>query len=314
MYPPFRSQKINFTYRDRSCHKMLRYTQTPIQEIQDVAFDKAGVRVLIKREDLNHPFVSGNKWWKLKYNLEDTVKLGHTTLLTFGGAYSNHIYATAAAAKELGLKSIGIIRGEETLPLNQTLSFAVDQGMQLQYVSRELYRTKTEHGFIDPLHEKFGNFYLIPEGGTNELAVKGVTEFAKSLGDDFDYLCCAVGTGGTLAGLIQGVPIGKEILGVSVLKGGDFLKEEVKKLLDSGTHDNWEIATDYHFGGYGKTSSTLLNFIKQFESTQSILLEHVYTGKLFYGVVDRITRNYFKRGSTLLVLHSGGLQGRPIIL
>ncbi len=308
MYPPFGSQKINFTYRDRSCHKMLRYTQTPIQEIQDVAFDKAGVRVLIKREDLNHSFVSGNKWWKLKYNLEEAIKLDHTTLLTFGGAYSNHIYATAAAANELGLKSIGIIRGEETLPLNHTLSFAVDQGMQLQYVYRELYRVKTEQHFINQLHEKFGNFYLIPEGGTNSLAVKGVTEFAKSLGDDFDYLCCAVGTGGTLAGLIQGVSEKKKVLGFSVLKGGDFLKEEVKELLDSGTHDNWEIVTDYHFGGYGKVNSQLLKFIQRFNDKQQIQLEYVYTGKAISGVFDMINKNIFSKGSTILFIHSGGVR------
>jgi 1-aminocyclopropane-1-carboxylate deaminase len=269
---------------------------------------------LIKREDLNHPYVSGNKWWKLKYNLEEALKLGHTTLLTFGGAYSNHIYATAAAAHELGLKSIGIIRGEETLPLNHTLSFALDQEMRLQYVSRELYRTKTEQRFRDELYEKFENFYLIPEGGTNELAVGGVTEFAESLGDDFDYLCCAVGTGGTLAGLIQGVPKEKNVIGFSVLKGGDFLNAEVKKFLSKEIYGNWRILTDYHFGGYAKIDNTLTNFKKHFESTQSIPVDHVYMGKLFYGVFDLITKNYFTRGSTLLVLHSGGLQGRSAAL
>jgi 1-aminocyclopropane-1-carboxylate deaminase len=309
MYLPFGSQKINFTYRDSSCQNMLSYSPTPIQEIHDPAFDKAGVRVLIKREDLNHPFVSGNKWWKLKCNLEEALRSKHTTLLTFGGAYSNHIYATAAAARELGLKSIGIIRGEETFPLNQTLSFASSQGMKLEYASREVYREKSEQSFIDLLHSMFGDFYFIPEGGTNELAVKGVTEFAQALGSEFDYLCCAVGTGGTMAGLVQGVSRKKEVIGISVLKGGEFLNEEVSKFLKVPS-DSWRIVSDYHFGGYAKKNNALESFINQFESTQSILLDHVYTGKLFCGVFDLIDKNYFRRGSTILVLHSGGLQGR----
>lgn len=288
---------------------MLSYSPTPIQEIHDPAFNKAGVRVLIKREDRNHPFVSGNKWWKLKYNLDEALRLKHTTLLTFGGAYSNHIYATAAAAHELGLKSIGIIRGEEALPLNQTLSFASENGMRLQYVSRELYQKKDEQTLINRLYENFGDFYLIPEGGTNEFAVKGVTEFAQGLGNEFDYLCCAVGTGGTMAGLIQGVSNEKEVIGISVLKGGEFLNEEVNKFLQK-RFNNWRMETDYHFGGYARKNNALSRFINEFESTQSILLDHVYTGKLFCGVFDLIGKNYFKRGSTILVLHSGGLQGR----
>ena len=162
---------------------MIKYDKTQIQELKSQIFEQSGVRLLIKREDQNHPFVSGNKWWKLKYNLEEAMKAGHTTLLTFGGAYSNHIYATAAAAHELGLKSIGIIRGEETLPLNPTLSFAKASGMQLHYVSREAYRNKTRISFIEQLHNQFGDFYLIPEGGTNELAVKGCTEFANQLNE-----------------------------------------------------------------------------------------------------------------------------------
>lgn len=286
---------------------MLTYSPTPIQEIHDAVLDKAGVRVLIKREDLNHPFISGNKWWKLKYNLEEAVKLGHTTLLTFGGAYSNHIYATAAAAHELGLKSIGVIRGEETLPLNQTLSFAKSKGMQLHYVSREMYRTKLEKIFLDALHSKFGNFYLIPEGGTNELAVKGITEFAQSLGDEFDYLCCAVGTGGTLAGLIRGVSNGKKVIGFSVLKGGEFLNEEVSKFLNETTVE-WKIVTDYHFGGYGKVNSQLTTFIEQFSDKHRIQLDTVYTGKAMSGIFDMVTKGFFPKGSTTLFIQSGGVR------
>lgn len=287
---------------------MLNYTPTPIQEIHDPVLDKAGVRMLIKREDLNHPFVSGNKWWKLKYNLEEAVKLGHDTLLTFGGAYSNHIYATAAAADELGLKSIGIIRGEETLPLNPMLSFATSKGMQLRFVSRELYRTKTEQNFINNLLTQFGDFYMIPEGGTNELAVKGVAEFAQSLGNDFDYLCCAVGTGGTLSGLIRGLSKEKEVIGFSVLKGGGFLNEEVKKNINENSNTNWRMVTDFHFGGYAKANSELISFIENFQNKFQIQLDNIYTGKALSGVFTLIGKNFFPKGSTILFIHTGGIR------
>lgn len=286
---------------------MLTYIPTPIQEIHDPLFDQAGVRVLVKREDLNHPYVSGNKWWKLKYNLEEAKKLGRKTLLTFGGAYSNHIFSTAAAAHELGFESIGIIRGEETLPLNPTLSFAKSRGMKLKYISREVYRQKTSTEFIKKLHDEFGDFYLIPEGGTNALAVKGVEEFAQTLGDGFDYLCCAVGTGGTLAGLVKGIPADKTILGFSVLKGGDFLNDEVERMLEKKT-ENWGIQTDYHFGGYGKTTEILFNFIKDQAIRNNLPLDSVYTGKAFAGICDLVENKYFRSHATLLFIHSGGLQ------
>lgn len=286
---------------------MLTYTPTPIHEIHDPSFEKAGVRVLVKREDHNHPSVSGNKWWKLKYNLEEASRLKHYTLLTFGGAYSNHIYASAAAAHELELKSIGIIRGEETLPLNETLAFATSKGMQLHYVSREKYRKKTEETFIQDLRNQFGEFYLIPEGGSNELAVKGVAEFTETLGDDFDYLCCAVGTGGTIAGLIEGLNGKKKIIGFPVLKGGEFLKEEIENLLTT-PHTNWQLQTDYHFGGYAKTTLKLMNFIDSIYHNHKILFDKIYTGKLFFGVTDLISKNYFQKGTTILVIHSGGLR------
>jgi 1-aminocyclopropane-1-carboxylate deaminase len=289
---------------------MLQYTPTPVQEIRDPILDKAHVRLLIKREDLNHPYVSGNKWWKLKYNLEEARNQNKKVLLTFGGAYSNHIFATAAAAHELGFESIGIIRGEETLPLNHPLSFAKSMGMKLQYISREEYRKKTEPAFIDRLHEQFGDFYLIPEGGTNDLAVKGCKEFAQTLGNDFDYLCCSVGTGGTLAGIINGLPDSKHILGFSSLKGGGFLQSDVENLLRNPHHSNWRIITEYHFGGYGKTTRALAEFKKDLENKNRILLDDVYTVKMMAGIFDLVQKNFFKTDSTLLALHTGGLQGK----
>jgi len=293
---------------DTSCQVLLTYTPTPIQEINDPLFDKAGVRVLIKREDLNHPLVSGNKWWKLKYNLEQAKVQNKKSLLTFGGAYSNHIYATASAAHELNFESIGIIRGEETLPLNPTLRFAKQKGMRLHYVSRETYQKKSEPEFIEQLHKQFGDFYLIPEGGTNELAVKGVEEFARILGNEFDYLCCAIGTGGTLAGLVSGFKGEKEIYGVSVLKDGEFLKEEVEKYLHE-EYGKWDLLTSYHHGGYAKTTESLLKFMVDFRLRHNIPSDHVYTGKLFWGITKEIEAGRFTKGSTVLILHSGGLQG-----
>lgn len=230
---------------------MLDYNETPIQEVRDNILTHAGVRLFIKREDLNHPFVSGNKWWKLKYNFEAAVSSRYKTLLTYGGAYSNHIYATAAAAAALGLHSIGIIRGEQAAQLSPTLRFAQQQGMDLHFISRAAYRTKgeTTAAYLD----QFKDYYYIPEGGTNELAVRGVKEFSSKLNEYYDYLCCPVGTGGTLSGLIEGVTSEKKILGFAVLKQSEFLRGEVLQLSEkSRTATNWQLIPDYHFGGYAK--------------------------------------------------------------
>jgi len=290
---------------------LISYQKTNIQEIVSQLFEQSGVRMQVKREDQNHMYASGNKWWKLKYNLDEAIRLGHTTILTFGGAYSNHIYATAAAARELSIKSIGIIRGEAVISLNPTLAFAENCGMKLQYVSRDDYRLKTEESFIQKLHDKFGDFYLIPEGGTNELAVKGVAEFAAALANevDFDYLCLPVGTGGTMAGMVRGMDGRKKVIGFSTLKGGGFLNEEVKKW-SANLFDNWSIVADYHFGGYAKTTSELINFIREIGIQQQLPLDQVYTAKMMFGIFNLVKKDFFKKGSTILAIHTGGLQGR----
>lgn len=287
----------------------ISYQDTAVQELQVPWIKEKGIRLLIKREDQNHPFVSGNKWWKLKHNLEEAQRLSHSALLTFGGAFSNHIYATAAAAKELGLKSIGVIRGDEIRPLNHTLAFAESCGMKLHFVSREWYRTKTSAEVQQELKERFGDFYLIPEGGTNALAVKGCTEFAKRVEQEieFDYCCLSVGTGGTLAGMLEGLSTSKSILGFSSLKGGDFLRDEIKNYTSK---TNWQLITDYHFGGYAKTTPKLLNFIHEFEKTYAIPLDPIYTAKMMMAVLDLVQKDFFTPGSTVLIVHSGGLQGR----
>lgn len=290
------------------------YSSTPVQEIHAALLDKAGVRLLVKREDLNHPEISGNKWWKLKYNLEEAARLQKETVLTFGGAFSNHVYAVAAAARENNFRSMGLIRGEETLPLNATLSFAKSKGMAIQYISREAYRLKHTPEFLNNLTSQYGDFYLIPEGGTNAHAVKGCAEFAeKEFTDiDFDHLILPVGTGGTIAGLICGFKGKKNVIGITVLKNGEFLKGEIEKLIGtfSGkSYGNWSLLTTYHHGGYAKVTKDLLDFVSAMNEMHTLPLDTVYTGKLMWAVMREVEQKKFTPGSTVLALHTGGLQG-----
>lgn len=272
----------------------------------------APVEVTIKRLDLVHPQISGNKFFKLKYNFLEAQKLGLDKIITFGGAYSNHIAATAFAAQQFGFQSVGIIRGEELAnkALNHTLSTAQHFGMQLQFVSREQYRQKDHPAFLAQLTEQFGQCYIIPEGGTNALAIQGCKEILSQ--DDlknYDVICCAVGTGGTISGLIQASSMHHTILGFSALKG-NFLQHDVAQLM---TQKNWKMMDDYCFGGYAKIRPELLEFIQKFEQKFSIPLEQVYTGKMLFGIFDLIQKNYFPAKSKILVIHSGGLQGRSSI-
>ena len=266
------------------------------------------ISVSIKREDLIHPFVSGNKFRKLKYNLLQAKKDNEKTLLTFGGAYSNHIAAVAFAGKEQGFKTIGIIRGDELrdkISENPTLRFAESCGMQFEFVSRESYRSKTESSFLENLKEKFGSFYLIPEGGTNDLAIKGCQEILTEEDAQFDFVCCAVGTGGTISGIINSALPHQKVLGFPALKG-DFLKDEIRIFVQN---QNWELITDYHFGGYGKVNQDLITFINHFYVTNQIPLDPIYTGKMVFGVMDLIQKNYFPPQSKILLIHTGGIQG-----
>ncbi len=252
----------------------------------------------------------------MKYNLEAAARQNHHTLLTFGGAYSNHIYATAAAGKRLGLHTIGIIRGEEHEHLNPTLQFASDCGMQLEYVDRSTYRNKTSTEYINSLSDKYGRFYLLPEGGSNALALRGcaeiVEETTKETNGDFDIICSACGTGATLAGIIHGLKPEQKAIGFPVLKGGDFLTEEIQHFLqqaNSTSTAHWQLNTDYHFGGYAKTTPELWTFIEQFKKDFDIPLDGVYTGKMFYGLFDLIKKGFFPKGSRIVAIHTGGLQG-----
>lgn len=284
---------------------------SPMQEIFDPLLKEKSVSLLIKRDDLLHPQVSGNKWRKLKYNLLTAKKAGHDTLLTFGGAYSNHIYATATAAAEMGFKSIGIIRGEENLPLNGTLQFAVNKGMRLIYMDREKYRLKHSQSIIKDLEKRLGRFYIIPEGGSNALAIQGCKEIVKEISVPYDYICCAAGTGGTVSGLIAGLQGKQQIIGFSALKG-DFLEEEIKALLANAgeeLYDNWQIFNQYHFGGYAKVQPSLMAFVDDFLAKHKVLWDPIYTGKMIYGLYDLIKNDYFPEGARIVAVHTGGIQG-----
>lgn len=276
------------------------------QEVQ-IQFPNS-ISVTIKRDDLLHPVVSGNKFRKLKYNLLQAKCENKKTLLTFGGAFSNHIAAVAYAAQENGFQSIGIIRGDELrdkIENNPTLQFAQECGMQFEFVSREVYRLKKETSFLTSIQKHFGDFYLVPEGGTNPQAVKGCEEILTPEDSKFDYICCAVGTGGTISGIINSTLPHQKVMGFPALKG-DFLQDEIRIFVKN---ENWELNTKYHFGGYGKVNEELIHFINQFYQDTKIPLDPVYTGKMVYGVFDLIQKNYFPAHSNILLIHTGGLQG-----
>jgi 1-aminocyclopropane-1-carboxylate deaminase len=266
------------------------------------------ISLVIKREDLIHPFVSGNKFRKLKYNLLQAKAENQSTLLTFGGAYSNHIAAVAYAGKENGFQTIGIIRGDELgdkIESNPTLKFAQECGMQFEFVSRETYRLKTEATFLEQLQQQYGAFYLIPEGGTNTFAIQGCEEILTPDDASFDYVACAIGTGGTISGIINSVLPHQKVLGFPALKG-NFLQDEIRNFV---RQDNWKLITDYHFGGYGKVTNDLIDWINQFYDQTQIPLDPVYTGKMVFGIVDLIAKNYFPENAKILLIHTGGLQG-----
>jgi 1-aminocyclopropane-1-carboxylate deaminase len=274
---------------------------------QKIIIPNNSVALSIRREDLIHPFVSGNKFRKLKYNLLQAEKLQLKTLLTFGGAFSNHIAAVAAAGKSFGYQTIGVVRGDELqnrIEENPTLSFAIQQGMKLVFVSREEYRKKDSAEFLQQLRERYGPFYLLPEGGTNALAVQGCEEILSAADSVFDYICCAVGTGGTLSGIINSSSDNQAVLGFPALKAD--LRSAVQKFAKK---DNWTLITGYHFGGYARVDAELVSFINEFYQQNAVLLDPVYTGKMIFGVMDLIRNGYFPEESKILAVHTGGIQG-----
>ena len=292
--------------------KLVPSLPTPLQLLTDDIISKAGIQLYIKRDDLIHPEVSGNKWRKLKYNLDDALRQGKDTLLTFGGAYSNHLYATAAAGKALNLHTIGIVRGEvANEKLSPTLVFCQSQGMKLVFVSREEYKRRHDPIYIHELLHSLGNPYFIPEGGSSALALRGVGEMVEEVhaqsGIQPDYFATAVGTGGTAAGILS---VGSNVIAFSALKGGDFLERDIQMLLENRQDTGkLNLQTDYHFGGYGKWKPELLTFIRGFHNRHAIQLEQVYTAKMMFGLFDLMQKGFFKPGQIVVAEHTGGLQG-----
>tara|TARA_R110001583_G_scaffold102654_2_gene249255 strand:+ start:2169 stop:3101 length:933 start_codon:yes stop_codon:yes gene_type:complete len=284
-----------------------------IQQIYFSEISDKEVSLFIKREDELHPFISGNKYRKLKYNLKEASTQCKKTLLTFGGAYSNHIAATAAAGFQFRFHTIGVIRGDElatnlenVLQNNATLKFASEHNMQFKFVSRSDYRNKTSIEFINNLKDKFGDFYLVPEGGTNRFAVKGCEEILTKEDDKYNIICSSVGTGGTISGIINSINKHQKVIGFPALKGY-FLGEEIIKYVLN--NDNWSLNTNYHFGGYAKVTEELITFINNFKLETGIPIDPIYTGKMLFGIIDLIKKDYFKKGTNILAIHTGGLQG-----
>ena len=266
-----------------------------------------GVTLTMKREDLLFPMLSGNKFRKLKYNLERAREMGYQTLLTFGGAYSNHLHATAAAGRHFNFRTIGLVRGEELrgMPLNQTLAYARDNGMQLVFISREMYRKKSEPSFLDSLQEQYGPVFILPEGGTNQNAIRGCEEILTEGDREYTHVCCPVGTGGTLAGLARSAFPGQQVLGYPAIRATG-LEAELSNWIPG---DHWQLVNDFHFGGYGKVTRDLIEFINGFRGATGVALDPVYTGKMIFGILEGVRRNDYPDGSRILAIHTGGLQG-----
>jgi 1-aminocyclopropane-1-carboxylate deaminase len=293
---------------------------SPLQKLDDMAFDEKDLKVFVKRDDLIHPEISGNKWRKLKYNLLNASHLGYKSIVTFGGAYSNHIYATAAAGKYFGFDTIGIIRGDElNKNSSSTLKFAAECGMKLHFVTRSEYRETRENPQSNSLIHSLTHSQLIPEGGTNEFALAGVGEMVdeilKQLGYAPDYIICPVGTGGTIAGIIAKSDPKTTVLGICVLKNGYYLENEINLLVENDKFrtlhigaDSVGLLWDFHHGGYAKKTPQLMNFIEAFEAKHSFRIEPIYSGKMFFAF-EELLKTTIKPNSTVVLIHTGGLQG-----
>lgn len=298
-----------------------------LQKIQHPLFEKYNLDVRVKRDDMLHDIISGNKWRKLKYNLAQLKKHNYQGALTFGGSYSNHIHAFAYACRQENIPCIGVIRGEADYANNFTLSWARHWGMQCHFVDRKTYRRRFDTDFINELNALYPQHFIIPEGGSNSLAIAGVAEIITELANqaDFDTLITPVGSGGTLAGLISGDSVANnaqcenkqhkntqhKILGVAVLKQAEYLINEVKCLLtpEGLKHKNWQLLTSLHRGGYGKFSAADVERILAFNKQTGITFEPMYSGKMVLALLDLISQGYFSPQERIILLHTGGLQG-----
>ena len=283
-----------------------------VEPVQHPVLVEHEIQLYMKREDLLHPVISGNKWRKLKYNLLHAITTGHQHIISMGGAYSNHLHALAYIGHKLSLKTTGLIRGEQPAKENQTLRDLRQWGMHLEFVNRETFRELRKYHDYDSEPAKRYKGYWITEGGANQHALAGIAEMLNEIDMEYDTLALACGTGTTLAGLAKELSNNKQVLGFSALKGENFLEDDVCKLLQTNNSKhkkNWSINFDYHFGGFAKSNNKLISFIDEIQDYNNIPLEPVYNGKMLFGLFDLIKREYFKKGQKIIAIHTGGLQG-----
>lgn len=292
-----------------------QFQPSPLTQLFSPILEQKQLELWVKRDDLIHPIISGNKWRKLKYILDHALALNAHTIVSMGGAYSNHLHALAYIGKLLNIQTVGYIRGEQPKNFSPTLLDMQKWGMELRFVSRSGYRNLRDYKQYNQLPDIKTGQYWLPEGGATTRALKGVGEIILEITEEIDIICVPCGTGTTLAGLIQYAPFNYSIMGFSALKGGVFLTDEVEKLVDKSNVSmaKWSIQNEYHFGGFAKTTDELLLYIEAFEKLHDIQLESVYTGKMFYGLFDLIQRGTFKSGQKIVAIHTGGLQGSRAI-
>lgn len=279
--------------------------------LHDDLFVQKQVTVSVLRLDKIHPVISGNKLFKLHHFLEEAVSRKLDTVLTFGGAYSNHLSATAYACKQLRLKSIAVVRGEIPVHLSHTLQQCAADGMQLKFISRQQYAQKTEAGFMNSLKDEMGDCMIIPEGGFAPEGAKGAARIMDHIPNNYyTHICTASGTGTTTGGLLLAAKPGQVVVSVPVLKGITDNKKRIKELTgNKQDFNNLQLLDDYHFGGYAKKTNELIRFMNECWNKYHLPLDFVYTAKMFYGIIDQIKKDRFEKGSKILCLHTGGLQG-----
>ncbi|MFT7591495.1 MAG: 1-aminocyclopropane-1-carboxylate deaminase [bacterium] len=278
--------------------------KTPIVAIETPFILESEVQIFMKRDDLIHQFISGNKWYKLKYNFASFEKTPLSKIATFGGAYSNHLIATAAACAMKGVPCVGIVRGEElNTNSNHVLRLCSEYGMELQFVERSTYkRPKVLTSML-----KSDGFFVIPEGGDNVFGRQGCMEIVPDY-TNYDHIVVPVGTAATFSGIIDGSKGNSFIHGIAAVGNGAYLLAQIR---DQTSFDNWKLHTDYSFGGFGKYDAPQVNFNKQFTQQTGILLDPIYTGKMMRGVYDLINKKAFKSEDRVLCIHTGGLTGLP---
>lgn len=274
--------------------------------------EDSSVNVHMLRLDRMHPFISGNKWFKLRYNIEEALHNGNSSILSFGGAYSNHLVALAAAAHAAGLASVGMVRGEEQ-PGNPVLQQCREYGMELYFISRAQYAAKEDAAFLAELCERFPGALIVPEGGANEAGERGAAEIAACIDKRFTHVTLSVGTGTTFTGLRRALSQAQMLLGFAPMKGGAYLAGTIKEKLQDLPETNWQLYDRFHFGGFGKINDEVLSFMNSFREQNGFDLDRVYTAKMMLGVRELIRERVFPEGAQILCIHTGGLTGKDSI-